>query len=429
MNLSRRTFLAASGVALARGKRPNVLLVMSDQESARLPGPVSLPNRERLRQRGVTFTSAFANTPQCSAARSSMLTGLEPHRTGVVTNVDASSLGKPLSPSLPNAGSVFRSAGYDTGYFGKWHLGGDREGLTRFGFGTYARGRGDEDVARQAAEWIRGRREPWLAWVSFINPHDIYGFLRLRDKVRPRGGVKPPASDRRNLAGKPSEQTEYMEKDQGRAALEFTAEDWIRYRSYYCELVEKIDACFGIVLGAVADLDSTIVVYTSDHGDALGEHGLPFKGPFMYEEGISIPLVIAAPGGALGRGTRGDLVTQADLAPTLAGLAGVEWPGRISGIDLTKSRNARDEIFLEYYSKQKWVNPIRTVRTRRWKLNWYDRGNKELYDLANDPHELRNLAGDRAFARIQADLEDRLSAWRRPLLAGEPAASSGGAHD
>ena len=410
ISTTRRAFLAAPAVLLARAQRPNVLVVMSDQESARRPGPVKLPHRARLAERGVTFTSAFCNTPQCSAARSALLTGLEPHRTGVLTNVDAGSLGKPLPAAIPNVGSVFREAGYSTGYFGKWHLGGDREGLERFGFQRYEHPRGDEEVARRAAEWIRGQKAPWLAWVSVIDPHDIYGLPGLLPKVRPRQGVKPPASNLSNLAGKPAEQQEYVDKDQGRATRQYTPEDWVRYRSHYCELVEKVDACLGTVLAAVSDWDSTVVAYTSDHGDALGEHGLPFKGPFMYEELISIPLVIAAPGGALGNGKRDDLVTQADLAPTLAALAGLEWPGRAAGID------TRGEVFLEYYAKQKWVNPIRTVRTRRWKLNWYDRGNKELYDLIGDPHELKNLAGEPGVRRIQANLEARLAAWRKPLI-------------
>src|SRR5713101_4569635 len=99
---TRRRFLAGAGLATAAPTiRANILLVMSDQESALLPGPVNLPNRRRIARDGVTFTWAFCNTPQCSAARSSLLTGLEPHRTGGVTNVDGSSLGKGLSPGLP----------------------------------------------------------------------------------------------------------------------------------------------------------------------------------------------------------------------------------------------------------------------------------------------------------------------------------------
>jgi arylsulfatase A-like enzyme len=418
MRLTRREFLSGAAVLSAQRKPPNVLVFMSDQESASLPGLASLPNRNRLESRGVRFTSAFSNTPQCSAARSALLTGLEPNRTGVLANVDASSLGKPLPPSLPTVGKVFQAAGYSTAYFGKWHLGGEGDGLSPFGFATYVAGGKDEEVARQAAGWVLQQSGPWLAWVSVVNPHDIYGFPKVLKQVQPRAGVKPPFSALDNLAGKPSEQREYVDKDQGRVSRDYTAEDWIRYRSYYLELVEKADACLGIVLDAVREPEAAVVVYTSDHGDALGEHGLPFKGPFMYEEEISIPLVISAPDSALGKGSRNDLVTQADLAPTLASLAGLSWPGPTSGVDLTKGRNQRTAVFLEYYAKQKWVNPIRTIRTRRWKLNWYDRGNKELYDLANDPYETRNRIGDPALSQIQSSLEKRLDVWRKPLLAG-----------
>ncbi len=413
--LSRRGFLTATVALGAQAARPNVLVVMSDQESALLPGPARLPNRARLIERGVQFTSAFCNTPQCSAARSALLTGLEPHRTGVIANVDAASLGKPLSPSIPTVGSVFRQAGYRTGYFGKWHLGNDEKGLTAFGFDVWVRPKADPEVAREAADWIRTRKQPWLAWVSLLNPHDIYRAPEMLRRIAPRPGVKPPVSGLESLDGKPAEQREYVERDQGRAARGYSAEDWLRYRSYYLDLVESVDACLGTVLEAV-NLDRTIVVYTSDHGDALGEHGLPFKGPFMYEELIRIPLVIAAPGVALGRGERAAMVTQADLAPTLAALAGLKWPGPTSGSDLTTRAAARSEVYLEYYAKQKWVNPIRTIRTRRWKLNWYDRGARELYDLAADPHELRNLAGEPALRELQQELEAKLQAWRGPLV-------------
>lgn len=416
MTLSRREFVAAAVALQPPARRPNVLVFMTDQESALLPGPVQLPNRARLEPGAVKFTSAFCNTPQCSAARSSLLTGLEPHQTGVLTNVDGSSLGKPLDSKLPTVGSVFQAAGYSTGYFGKWHLGGESEGLARFGFATHHPHRKDEEDALQAAEWIRGQRGPWLAWVSIINPHDIYQLPKLLSEVQPRTGVLPPRTGLDDLKGRPSEQREYVDKDQGRATREYTPEDWVRYRTYYCELVEAADRCLGTVLDALPGLDSTVVVYTSDHGDALGEHGLPFKGPFMYEELISIPLWISAPGAPLGKAPRTDLVTQADLAPTLASLAGLTWPREVSGVDLTRQPNDRTAVFLEYYAKQKWVNPIRTIRTRRWKLNWYDRGNKELYDLATDPYETRNRAGDAELKTVQADLEKRLTAWRKPLL-------------
>ncbi|MBI4874479.1 MAG: sulfatase-like hydrolase/transferase [Acidobacteria bacterium] len=410
--LTRRELLATAPAVLAPAARPNVVVFMTDQESAQLPGPAKLPHRERLNARGVEFTSAFCNTPQCSAARSSLLTGLEPHRTGVVTNVDGGSLGKSLSPKLTTAGHVFRDAGYCTGYFGKWHLGSEEGSLAEFGFPTYERGR-DKAVSEAAAKWIRAQTAPWLAWVSILNPHDIYGIVKDLPGVQPRPGVRPPATALANLEGKPAEQRQYMDKDQGRPTLGYTPEDWLRYRSYYLGLMEKADDCLGSVMGAIRNWDNTIFVYIADHGDALGEHGLPFKGPFMYEPLIRIPFVVCAPG--LKPARRDDLAVSIDLAPTLASLAGLRWPAAVAGRDLSRGPTGRDAVFLEYYSKQKWVNPIRTIRTRRWKLNWYDSGHQELYDLREDPHEARNLASDPAALKTRRELEARLNAWRAPL--------------
>jgi len=204
-----------------------------------------------------------------------------------------------------------------------------------------------------------------------------------------------------------------MEKDQGRPALGYQPEDWVRYRSYYLGLMEKVDDCLGMVMDAVRDWDNTILVYAADHGDALGEHGLPFKGPFMYEPLINIPLIIVAPGMKPAR--REDLAASIDVAPTVASLAGLRWPAQVAGRDLSRGPVHRDAVFLEYYAKQKWVNPIRTIRTRRWKLNWYDSGNQELYDLREDPSEARNLVAGPAAFKTRRELEARLNAWRAPI--------------
>jgi arylsulfatase A-like enzyme len=414
---SRREFLssiAATPLLQASKRPPNVLLFMTDQESALLPGPVKRPAHDYVRSRGVAFRNAFCNTPQCSPARSSLLTGLAPHRSGVLTNVDKSSLGKPLATKIPTVGNVFRNAGYTTGYFGKWHLGNEETGPESFGF-TDRHAGGDSSSAQAAADWIRRQPGPWLAWVSILNPHDIYQVVDKIRSVSPRSGVRPPATTKGDLATKPSPQSRYLNEDQGRAARDYTAEDWIRYRSFYCELVEKADRCFATTLAAVQDLNNTIVAYTSDHGDVLGEHGLPFKGPFLYEPLIRIPLVIAAPS-FRPASVRDDFVVSIDLAPTLAGLAGLKWPSpldpkEIDGEDLSKGDSKRDAVFLEYYAKQRWVEPIRTIRTREWKLNQYSSGESELYDLRSDPTESKNLSKEAKTADIKNKLDKRLSDW------------------
>lgn len=404
--LTRRRWMQTLAV---RPPAPNVLVFMTDQESALLPGPARLPNRERLLQRGVRFSNAFCTTPQCSAARASFLTGLMPKRTGVWTNVDNSSLGKPLSAALPNLGQVFQKAGYSTALFGKWHLGLPDKDLRAFGFDVRVDGN-DPAVTAAAVEWLRGRTGPWLAWVSLVNPHDIYAVRRELAKTTLRPGVSGPATDLENLAGKPVEQREYVDRDQGKITADFTPEQWKLYRSYYLDLVEKTDAQLGQVLDTI-DLDKTIILLTSDHGDQLGEHGLPFKGPFVYDECMRIPLLLSAPG-RLRPGVRTDLVSTVDLAPTLAEAAGLRWPSATDGQSILRP-SRRDAVFSDYYAKQKWVNPIRTIRTRDAKLNIYDQtGHREFYDLRKDPGEANNLAA-RQPAQMAA-LERRLNATIPP---------------
>ncbi|MEZ5354373.1 MAG: sulfatase-like hydrolase/transferase [Bryobacteraceae bacterium] len=409
--ISRRALLGSAAGAAVLGaqaaRRPNVLLFATDQETALLPGPVRVPNRDKLIAEGTRFTHAFCNTPQCSPARAALLTGLYPHNAGVRTNVDGSSLGKALAAGTPTLGSVFAGAGYETAWFGKWHL-----GPNHTGFQTFLEA-GDERAVKAAGDWLGGRSgKPWLCCVSVLDPHHVYDVPGARKPatVELRPGVKAPASGLENLVGKPPEQRAFVDQDQGRLTRDFTKDDWLRYRSYYLGLVEKTDGLLGRVLDAAGPLDNTVVAYTTDHGDMVGEHGLSYKGPFMYDELLRIPLILRVPGKAAfpRGGTRDDLTTQADLGPTLAAAAGVAWPGKVDGRDLARDRKGPDAVFLEYYSKQKWVNPIRTVRTKHWKLNWYDSGQREVYDLEQDPHELRNLAGK---AKVEADLARRIDAW------------------
>ncbi|OYW09068.1 MAG: hypothetical protein B7X34_07460, partial [Acidobacteriia bacterium 12-62-4] len=141
------------------------------------------------------------------------------------------------------------------------------------------------------------------------------------------------------------------------------------------------------------------------------EHGLPFKGPFVYDECMRIPLVIAAPG-RMKPGVRRDLVSTVDFAPTLAEAAGLRWPSPVDGQSLLRV-SRRDAVFSDYYAKQKWVNPIRTIRTRDAKLNIYDQtGHREFYDLRRDPGEAVNLAAQNPAS--MAALERRLNATIPP---------------
>ncbi|MCB9384060.1 MAG: sulfatase-like hydrolase/transferase [Bryobacterales bacterium] len=427
--LDRRTFLSTLGAAGALGAqtpaRPNVLVFLSDQESERVPRELlRLPNRERLERRGVRFTRAWCATPQCSPGRGALWTGRWPHRTGVVANIGAEGA-SPLDPRIPSLGRAFHDAGYETGYFGKWHLSEGRVDAKAFGYDAFReRGDspGDAGVTAAAAQWIGARERPWLAVVSLIQPHDVYDFPRARaeaearDEQMPiRPGTPAPPSGAEDLAERPEPQRAYREQDQGQPVIGYDAKDWQRYRSFYYDLIEDADRNLGVLLDALGDgFSDTVIAYTSDHGDGLGAHGLPFKGPFFYEEVLNIPLVLAWPGRYGQARVSDELVSQVDLTPTLCDLAGV----KLEGADGASLRPAlegkpleREEMFAEYHSKQRWANPARIVRTKRWKLAEYLRGGRELYDLEKDPDERENLAGKGLAA--EKDLLGRLDAQAR----------------
>lgn len=431
--MRRREFLLTSVESLAFGAfpalatasindktKPNVLLILSDQErESDKRDLLSLPHRHRLEENGIRFTHAYCATPQCSASRAALLTGRYPHETGVMTNVDSTSLGRPLSPHLPCMGNVFKQNGYETGYLGKWHLGSTKNGLETHGFAGYQTMK-DDRLGQASAQWIaRQKSNPWLLITSFINPHDIYQFPQHPEyPIRP--GVELPLNFDDDLSSKPSPQNRFKTVDQGKVGLEWGEKEWLGYRSYYLGLIERVDKQLGIILDALDESgqrDNTIVVYASDHGDLGGAHRLPFKGPCMYDELLRVPLAISYPK-RFSQSIQSDaLVSLIDLVPTLCSMTGVRWPDPLSGRDLSTlferpGEEIHDELFAEYYSKQHWIAPIRTILNRRWKYNLYLHGEEELYDLKRDPGEMSNLAKNPFHNDIRNRLAQRLERWR-----------------
>ena len=445
---NRRTFLttafgAGAGLGLAScaqssrrsaraaGRRPNILIVLTDQERQDIPySRLQLPNRDRLQRTGVTFDRAFCATPQCSASRACLLTGRYPTEAGVTANIHQGTVqGEPqgaLAPDIPTFAHVLQEAGYQTGYIGKWHLSlqrpPDENGLVDYGFETYRFARLGE-AASVAGDWMLDRREqPWCLMVSFVDPHDIYRISRepnypIRDRIR----IRPNTWD--DLSTKPYPQTRYLLRDQGKVSVRWQERDWKRYLSLYSDLIEDLDACLGTILDgltATGCADDTLVVYSSDHGDLGGSHGLPFKGPCMYEELLRVPMVISYPRITSRRGKSRLLVQTGDLFPTFCELTGNRVPGGVRGRSLAPHLAGSvshwdNTIFAEYCGKQQWVVPIRTIREGDWKYNLYVDGYEELYDLAGDPGELRNLAGVERYASRKTELGTRLTVWRRSI--------------
>jgi arylsulfatase A-like enzyme len=225
---------------------------------------------------------------------------------------------------------------------------------------------------------------------------------------------------------------------------EITEEDVRRARASYLGLATYIDDQVGRVLAALRESgreDDTIVVFTSDHGACVGEHGWMEKWAQLWEETCRVPLLVAVPEGAAG--TCGALVQQIDLAPALLELCGVPVPETMQGRSLVPlltdpSREFRDAVFAETFIPALMTEPACSVRTREWKLTDYPRMadiesrlpvdhprrmhpmfsperliEGELYDLRSDPYETTNLLGSPGRSKIEATLRARLDVWKR----------------
>lgn len=409
-------------------EKPNILFIFSDQQHWQAVGfedpSFQTPNLNRLASEGAVFMNSFCTTPQCSPSRSSIMTGLYPSKTGVLGNIGAAG-GNPLQ--IRTIGAMLQEAGYHTAYFGKWHLGEDPVGTAGWDedYGmTGLETTDDREVTRRALGFLRqvGRTDkPFALFLSYNNPHDIYHFNRETDPMPNNPIALPRTWHDKDLAMAPSVQKQFMTEDQGKVIVNAEEAAWQRYRELYREKTTLYDDEIGHVFAILEDRglsDSTLVVATSDHGDMDGQHRLVFKGPFMYEHMMRVPLIIRPP--ASSRSKRPLTVdfhtVNVDLVPTLADFAGIKVPDS-DGLSLKPLIQGqgpfpeREFVIGQYYSKQKWVNPIRMIRTERYKYNRYREHGDELYDLAQDPGEIENLVHDAGYRDVRKELESKLNQW------------------
>jgi arylsulfatase A-like enzyme len=354
--------LAPFAAAARSQRRPNILVIIVDEMRTPRWFPSQpaldtlLPNLARIRSRATSFESHYTAANMCVAARGTMLTGLYGHQTGcMLTKAVADS--STLSAKFPTWGTMLRQHGYETTWWGKWHLGPEPDktpgGLEAYGFdgGTYPSPNGnpeqgkekDPAIADQFIEWIDGvsGKHPWCTTVSLVNPHDINWWPRftVADEVTADADYRftgsPPNVETaaQLLANKPRLQTALEQTialasgpvpNEGGALEEAS---WAENRTMYLIYQQEVDAQIGRVLDALharPDLEeNTIVLFTADHGEYAGSHGLRAKGGGAYEEAINVPLYIYDPRGKFsnGPGTRSQLTSTVDLAPLLLTIA------------------------------------------------------------------------------------------------------------
>jgi choline-sulfatase len=415
--------------------RPNIIVITTDQQSADalsfFMGKkwLNTPAMDQLASAGMVFTNAYAANPLCAPSRNSMITGLYPHQTGIQANADLSGFSTKVpshywtGKNFTSIGTYFKNAGYETAYFGKWHLNYDQKDTASYGFENVrfisARGK-DDSLPELADHFLKSEhKKPFLLFLSFLNPHDVCEWARFQRL--PNGGIEQPPSEaalpplKANLLPPKNESDAMalMRKSYYNTKMfpvaHYTNEDWRRLAWGYYRLIEKVDTLIGRVLSSIKENgydDNTLIVFTSDHGESLGAHGFNQK-TVLYDESAKVPFILKYRE-KIKPGKNASLVnTGVDLLPTLLDFANIAAPPFLPGKSIKEAAENDDLLnnrnFIVVENKMMQGGPVdgktpvlngRMVRSKRYKYCLYDLGQKreELYDLDKDPGETVNIA-------------------------------------
>jgi arylsulfatase A-like enzyme len=448
-------------------ERPNVLMIVSDQERADVlgcyGGACSTPAIDGLAADGVRFETCLAPSAICSPTRASFLTGLYPHGHGILNNVhEPDALRVELAPGTVTYPELLRESGYRLGYVGKWHAG--RGGPQARGFHDVVMapdvvaGANDEAIVEDEPElaepvyarYPHGRLlvagidprppestetrrdadaaigllrryttldQPFCIRLDFEGPHHPYMPPEQYAALYEPGSIPPWPNFADDATTKPAAQARLIEQ---RGVVGWTWADWQPVVARYFGFVSFIDAEIGRVLEALDSLglrETTVVIHTADHGDMTGSHGGQFnKGPLMYDEICRVPLIVRDPR-APRRGVCRRLVGSLAVMPTILELAGVPVPpGRhVSSlapwiVDPAAAPDG-DAAFAEYHGDEWGLYSMRMIRTRTAKYVYSPHGTDELYDLEADAYELVNRVDDPVYSGLRDELRDRLRVW------------------
>ncbi|MBM4048341.1 MAG: hypothetical protein FJ279_24835 [Planctomycetes bacterium] len=480
--------------------KPNLLFIFTDEQrfdtmACYGNSHIRTPNLNALADQSFVFEHAYVSQPVCTPSRATLMTGLYPHTCGCTAN------NIPLRPETKTLAERV-SPDYVRAYYGKWHLGDEvipqhgferwvsiedcyrgcyskPEYLSRFsdyhhfliqnGFTPSAPVQGGavfprlmaaklEErftkaafLGREAAQFIRENRErPFVLYVNFLEPHMPY--------TGPFDALYPPAElpSGPHFWQPPPPNASLLHRLMAaryRGGKVKTEAEARQMRACYMGNVTLVDRAVGVILGALDECglsDSTITVFTSEHGDMMGDHGI-FAKCVLYEEALKVPLLVRVPWlGKRQQFIRGRL-NQVDLVPTLLELLGQPIPNGLDGESRARVLRGetsleRNDVFIEWngtngfpirgaggVSDEDWqriASPWRTViSSDGWKLNLSATDQCELYDLNADPHEQQNLFDDPTQRERIRDLAARIRLWQsrfRDTVLLPPSADGGG---
>ncbi len=445
------------GVAPAGGaepqRKPNILFLLTDDHRADTIGAlgnplISTPNLDGLVRRGTVFTRALSPFPLCVPSRAEILTGCSGYRNGVLPPMHDQP-----TPGLVTWPEALRSAGYQTAWVGKWHISGrprtrgydrslglfssgvrtpppqfDTSGRVVTGYAGWVfqddeghlfpeKGIGltpniSAEFADAAIALIEQsqRDRPFFVQVNFTAPHDpLYMPPGFEGRYKPADMPVPPNF----LPQHPFDHGNFSGRDEELWPWPRTKQLVRNELALYYAIVTHLDQQIGRILDALertGEADNTIVVFSADHGLAIGSHGLRGK-QNMYEHTVTVPMIFAGPGVPKGE-RRNAQVYLRELYPTLCEMVGVEIPATVEGLSFAaivkgQKQKLRDEAFGYFADSQ------RMIRGDRWKYMNYPKAKREqLFDLAQDPFELHDLSAAPQHSALRETLRKTLADWQ-----------------
>jgi arylsulfatase len=435
--------MAGAAAASAQAPRLNVLLITNDQLRADCLGAmgnrvIRTPNLDRLASEGTIFEQYYAQCPQCVPSRAAMHTGRYPHTNRTPSNAYR------LPDSELTLAAILGRQGYTTAVIGELPLAPTNlmagfqklaAGFTEYQAALLAEGYALKGVAHAAAvkkdfqavpapwpdevdesaffagkaiEFLRVHRDqPFFLHVNYRRPHHPFDPPAPFDTMYE--GATFPASHKRDgeMKNKPPGQQKFLESSIGFDLRTLGERDLHRIKSYYYGMISENDKYIGKILDHLRESglqDRTLVIFNADHGESLGDHGLLYKGGYMYDEVVRIPLILRAPGKVPAGKRVKALAEQIDLAATVLELLGLPKPEAMQGQSLLTAKPRR-AVHAEFSN-------IKMLRTEDWKLVHYlHQPYGELYNLREDPHELYNVYDDAGAAKPRHEMESALADW------------------